>query len=195
MVTNAPIAQPVDTKTRERINAGNQSQQRSEDIHPTPPTLRPSGNPQTNVRHSDSEESGSEASRSDGVSESDDEAKSSAPINPVPPPTTSRSNVQQNTTTAPAVRSSNTPQTDARVTTTQNPPTTSRTTTQNPPTPSRTTTQNPPAPARTTTDNNARQAAGTAPNPNSKLSIIYFSFYKLFLSSSSFCTTRTTSCN
>jgi hypothetical protein len=208
MVTNAPIAQPIDARTRERINAGNQPQQRSEDIHPTPPTIHPSTNSRAQVRKSESEETGSEISGSDGVSESEDEPKSTIPINQMPPTptTTSRTTVQQNTTSTSAVRSSNTPQTNTRGTT---PQTNARgTTAQNPPpvrssnTPQPnargTTAQNPPSTSRTTTDNNARQAGGTAANPNSKFFCnlsFFFSYYKVFLFSSSFCTTRSTSYN
>jgi len=220
MVTNAPIAQPIDARTRERINAGNQPQQRSEDIRPTPPTIHPTTNSRAQVRKSESEESGSEVSGSDVVSESEDEPQSTAPINPMPPTptTTSRTTVQQNTTSTSAVRSSNTPQTNTRGTTAQNPPpvrssntpqTNARGTTAENPPPVRssnapqtnargTTAQNPPSTSRTTTDNNARQAGGTAANPNSKFSIIFlffFSYYKVFLSSSSFCTARSTSYN
>jgi hypothetical protein len=175
VVGSTPIIRPADEATRERVTAGgSQGPQRSEDIHPTPPTVRSSQPNQVQTRKAESEASDVQESGSEGVSESDGEDISTAPANQPP---TSRSNIQP---TAPSGRSPNIPETSARVPSTSTPnrsnaqpsapiipggrssnaaETNARVTSTS------TTAQNPPATTqRATTDNNARQQAGPAPN-------------------------------
>ncbi|CAF1302468.1 unnamed protein product [Adineta steineri] len=76
IATKSPLVQVGNAGARDRNTTSNQGQQRSEDIHPTPPTIRPPPNSQT-LKRNDSQDSDI-SSRSDQVSESDDE--------PPPPP-------------------------------------------------------------------------------------------------------------
>jgi hypothetical protein len=164
---------------------GNQGILRSEDIHPTPPTIRPS---QVNSRpavRSESEKSDSLPSGSDNVSESDDEDRSAAYNAQPQAPTRGRSNVPQVISSVPAGRDSNPPQANIRVPAGRdvnppqantrvppgrdfNPPETNARVT--------TTTQNPPYTARTTTEVNPRQAVASGTNANRK----FFVFLLLY---------------
>ncbi|CAF1330847.1 unnamed protein product [Adineta ricciae] len=182
VVATEPLAPPT-ASSRERGATNNQVPQRSEDIRPTPPTIRPGANSQNAGRHSESEGSGSEISGSDQVSDSDDDKKPSVPTNQATPTTTSRSNVPQNASTTPGGRSAAAPQSNSRDTVAANQPVTSRNPAESnargaPPatttTTARTTVENnsrgaPPATAtttaRTTVENNSRGAPPATTNP------------------------------
>ncbi|UJR31578.1 hypothetical protein I4U23_019065 [Adineta vaga] len=165
LAVTTPVVQPV-SGARDRNAVANQVPLRSEDIRPTPPTIRPATNGHNPAQGSGTERSGSEMSGSDQVSDSEDDKKPSIPTNPVPPSTTSRSNVQQNPATTPGGRSATTgPPPNSRDTVAANPPTTSRTTVENNARGAAGASTNPGTTARTTVENNARSAvaAGNAP--------------------------------
>ena len=100
VATTVPVIRPNDEINRARDSAGNQAVQRSEDIHPAPPTLRssqpnPNGSmpPRVQVRKSISEQSAT-ATGSEIESGSEDEYPSTAASTqvtaPLNPPTNAR---------------------------------------------------------------------------------------------------------
>ncbi|CAF1304717.1 unnamed protein product [Rotaria sp. Silwood1] len=115
IIKSSPIVEPIDKKTV------NQIQQRSEDIHPVPPTIR---GPQTNVtspkdsripvKRIDSDGSDIDLSDTDEATDTDDDNKPPAPNNKLPSPSITRSNVQPPSTNTPIVRPPTAPQTNTR---------------------------------------------------------------------------------
>ncbi|CAF0881786.1 unnamed protein product [Rotaria sordida] len=115
IVTNAPLAESLN------IGTGRQEIQRSEDIHPIPPTIRGAQanltspkDSRTQVKTIESDESDIEQSDSDETDESEDEDQPSAPMTKLPTPSTIRSNVQPTSTSTPTGRSQTAPQTNIR---------------------------------------------------------------------------------
>ncbi|CAF3287175.1 unnamed protein product [Rotaria sp. Silwood2] len=184
-VTNSSVVEPIDKKT------GSQTIQRSEDIHPVPPTIRVSQTNLTSPKDSRTEvkKIGSEGSDI-GLSESDEDSsgetedKSSTPLNKLPSPLVNQSNVQPTPTSATSGRPTITPQmnargpipqTNVRTPTTQTnartPTTQTNTRTPTAPTNPRVpATQNAPSATRTNNENNPRQATGSTTNPTNQRS-------------------------
>ena len=161
LAAHVPVSKP-DDMIRERIaNANNQAQQRSEDIHPAPPTIRvtePSNTP--GPMENTADKSYGRGSGSEDVSESDEEESSAVDNQPTQPSATTRPTTSE---TTPLARDNPAPQPNARF-----PPTSAP--------------QNPSSMPRTNPNNNARFPSGPAANPTRKISALHSSHYFLNIS-------------
>ena len=152
VATTAPIVKPTDDAVRRRAVEATSSAQRSEDIHPTPPTLRSSQVKPTLAR---SAATNAESISLSGSDDTDREEKPSSPVKREPAATTV-ARFSPPATAGPTAASQPTmPQRIGR--------------------PSAGTQDSAPPAARGAAASNARGATGSTPNPNSKRSVVFHS--------------------